>query len=38
MTDQSPPPADDEAQENEVLRAARELQQQREARSTSFSS
>ncbi|WP_188236797.1 hypothetical protein [Sphingopyxis sp. LK2115] len=31
MTDQSPRPADDEAQENEVLRAARELQQQREA-------
>lgn len=31
MTDQSPPPADDEAQENEVLRAARELRQQREA-------
>ncbi|MGV3730032.1 MAG: hypothetical protein ACO1NN_04660 [Sphingopyxis sp.] len=31
MTDQTPPPADDEAQENEVLRAARELRQQREA-------
>lgn len=31
MTDQAPPPTDDEAQENEVLRAARELQQQREA-------
>ncbi|MEQ8311346.1 MAG: hypothetical protein RIA72_11690 [Sphingopyxis sp.] len=31
MTDQAPPPYDDDQEENEVLRAARELQQQREA-------
>jgi hypothetical protein len=31
MTDQTPPTTDDAQEENEVLRAARELQQQREA-------
>ncbi len=31
MTEQVPPPRDEEPEENEVLRAARERQQQREA-------
>lgn len=31
MTEQVPPPQDEEPEENEVLRAARERQQQREA-------